>query len=131
MIENRLPVDVYREMRKVCGLSPKSEQAAKIGLKNSLYTVMIENHERVLAMGRVIGDGGTACQLVDICVHPGYQKQGLGKEIMSHLMKYIERELPETCYISLIADGDARYLYEKFGFKDTLPESTGMFFEVK
>ncbi len=131
MMENKLSPSIYRAMRIACGLSPKSHEAAEIGLRNSLYTVSIENHETTIAMGRVIGDGGTACQVVDICVLPHLQGQGLGKEIMSHIMKFINTQLPSTCYVSLIADGNAKYLYEKFGFKDTMPDSTGMYLEIE
>ena len=78
-------------------------------------------------MGRIIGDSGCFCQVVDICVLNEYQGRGIGKMIMQEIKDFIDNELPETCYISLIADGDASYLYEKFGFKDTLPASKGMF----
>ncbi len=78
-------------------------------------------------MGRLVGDGGTACQVVDIYVLSAWQDKGIGKLIMQDIMNFIENELSETCYISLIADGEASKLYEKFGFKNTLPESRGMF----
>jgi hypothetical protein len=48
---------------------------------------------------------------------------------MEKLMEFITNELPTSCYISLIADGDASFLYEKFGFKDTMPESKGMYYK--
>ena len=41
-------------------------------------------------MGRVIGDGGTAFQIIDIAVHPSYQGQGFGKEILKQVMAFIE-----------------------------------------
>jgi predicted N-acetyltransferase YhbS len=46
--------------------------------------------------------------------------------VMQALMDYIQQQLPDSCYINLIADGDARYLYEKFGFTDVAPASIGM-----
>lgn len=33
-------------------------------------------------MGRVIGDGGTTFQIVDIAVDPDYQGQGYGRVIL-------------------------------------------------
>ena len=126
VLEQPIPVDVYRETLAACGLVPKSVAAAEAGLKNTLYSVMVKNHETVIAMGRVIGDGGTACQVVDVCVLPENQNQDIGKMIMSHIMHYIDRQLPETCDVSLIAKGDSKYLYEKYGFKLTAPEAAGM-----
>ncbi len=130
VLEQPIPVDIYRETRAACGLSAKSAEAAEAGLKNTLYSVLVKNHETVIGMGRLIGDGGTACQVVDICVLPENQNQGVGRMILSHIMHYIDHHLPDTCYISLIAEGDTKYLYEKFGFKLTAPESAGMFYFV-
>jgi len=45
---------------------------------------------------------------------------------MEELMKCYEEKAPASAYLSLIADGYARYLYEKYGFVVTLPASVGM-----
>ena len=130
VVEGTIPVDVYRKLRTESGLSGKTREAAEKGLKNSIYSVKIENQGECIGMGRIIGDGGCFCQIVDICVLPEFQGKGVGKMIMTHLTRFIKEELPESCYISLIADGGAFHLYEKFGFKDTLPGSKGMFLKV-
>jgi len=130
IIENKLPAEIYRHLRVISGLSVKSVEASEIGLPHSLYTILLQKGEQAVGMGRLIGDGGCFCQVVDICVHPDEQGQGLGKLIMQTLTTYIHKNLPATCYISLIADGDASFLYEKFGFRDTLPASKGMYLKV-
>jgi len=127
IVEGNIPVEVYRGLRDLSGLSPKSRVASELGLKNSLQAVMIKIDDEIIGMGRLIGDGGCFCQVVDICVNPKVQGLGVGKAIMKNLMDFIEHHLPETCYVSLIADGDASYLYEKFGFRDTAPKSKGMY----
>lgn len=90
---------------------------------------MLEFDNETIGMGRVIGDGGCFCQVVDICVLPEFQGKGMGKLIMENINRFIENNLPKSCYISLIADGDASFLYEKYGFRDTLPESRGMYLQ--
>ena len=77
-------------------------------------------------MGRIVGDGGLNYEVVDIAVHPDYQRQGLGSRIMTALMAYLEREAPSSAYVSLIADHGAPALYSKFGFEFTAPASVGM-----
>lgn len=127
-----IPLESYLRLREESGLGAKTEEAAKAGLKNSLCSVLVVDPEygnAHIGMGRVIGDGGCHCQVTDICVLPEYQGKGLGKAIMEKLMEFIENKLPASCYISLIADGDASFLYEKFGFKDTMPESKGMYYK--
>jgi len=119
-------VEDYRRLRRVTGLSEKSLEAAEAGLPNSWFAVTVQLDGRPVGMGRVIGDGGTAFQIVDIAVEPQHQGKGLGKQIMTALVEQIHAKAPPTAYVSLIADGDARHLYGKFGFEPVMPASIGM-----
>ena len=122
-------VDEYLAQRKVCGLSDRGKDASKIGLSNSIYSVIIRRSadQELVGMGRLIGDGGTAYQIVDIAVHPSEQGKGLAKNIMQLLMTHIENEVDPQAYINLIADCPADNLYKQFGFVETAPESLGMY----
>jgi ribosomal protein S18 acetylase RimI-like enzyme len=77
-------------------------------------------------MGRVIGDGGLNYEIVDMAVHPDYQRQGIGARVMAALMAYLRDNAPRSAYVCLIADNDAPALYKKFGFEFTAPVSVGM-----
>lgn len=117
----------YSELRLESGMVEKPKEAAEVGLKNSLFAVSIYDEETLIGMGRVIGDGGTAFQVVDIVVKPNYQGQGLGKIIMKHIMEFLNEHTYPNSYVSLIADGSADKLYKKFGFEYTYPRSQGMY----
>lgn len=119
-------VEDYRRLRKVAGLSEKSQAAAEAGLPNTWHAVTIRQDGRTIGMGRVIGDGGTAFQIVDIAVEPNHQGKGLGKRIVAALVDHLRAHAPASAYVSLIADGDAQYLYAKYGFAPVMPESIGM-----
>lgn len=82
-----------------------------------------------MGMGRVVGDGGCFYQVVDIAVLKEHQGKGIGKMIMGEIMQYIEANVPESGYVSLIADGKAQDLYAQFGFVQTAPGSVGMAFK--
>lgn len=125
-------IEDYRRLREIAGLSPKSQEAAEKGLPNTIYAATIRYQAGVIvAMGRVIGDNGCFYQIVDIAVDPSHQGKGLGKIIVSSLIDYVKAEAPDGAYVSLIADGPAKYLYAKFGFKPVTPESIGMAFRVQ
>jgi ribosomal protein S18 acetylase RimI-like enzyme len=119
-------VDDYLRLRVVAGLSPKTREGASIGLPNSWFGVTVFYEGQAIGMGRVIGDGGTAFQIVDIAVEPAHQGKGLGKRIMTALMDKLAAEAPEGAYVSLIADGEAKHLYAKYGFEPVMPASIGM-----
>jgi GNAT superfamily N-acetyltransferase len=122
--------DEYRHLRVAAGLSPKSAEAAARGLPNTLHGVTIREDGILVAMGRIVGDGGCFFQLVDIAVDPRVQGQGLGKRIVAALTEHLRQTAPEGAYISLIADGDARHLYAQFGFAPTAPASIGMVLDL-
>jgi GNAT superfamily N-acetyltransferase len=127
----RLPtVGEYRDLRRLSGLSEKSLEAAERGLPSTLFSVVVEHGGAAIGMGRVIGDGGTAYQVVDIAVLPAHQGKGLGKRIVAALVDWLRATAPKTAYISLIADGPAKDLYAQYGFKPTAPASIGMAFRI-
>lgn len=119
-------VEDYRRLRLVSGLSAKNQAAAEAGLPNTWFAVTIRHGDDTVGMGRVIGDGGTAFQIVDIAVEPAHQGQGLGKTIVAALVDHLRAHAPASAYVSLIADGDAQFLYAKYGFEPVMPASIGM-----
>ena len=126
LIESFPDAATYRRLRIETGLSPKSHEAAERGLANTLYGVSLVRDGEVIGMGRVIGDNGTVFAIVDIAVRPDHQGQGLGKRIMAALDAWLRTHAPESAYVMVIADGDARHLYAQFGFADTAPASISM-----
>lgn len=118
--------DTYRHLRVAAGLSPKSAEAAARGLPNTLFAVQLLHGEEPVGMGRVIGDGGTAFQVVDIAVLPAHQGRGLGKRLMAGIAAWLQANVPEGGYVSLLADVPADALYAQFGFVPTAPATLGM-----
>lgn len=67
-IEEKIPDPAeYCALRITCGLSAMSVEAAKEGLPKSLYAVTLRDGEKLIGMGRVVGDG-LHVQVVDIAV---------------------------------------------------------------
>lgn len=121
----------YRALRAACGLSAKSREAAALGLPNSLYAVTVRDDAVLVGMGRIVGDGGCNFEVVDVAVHPNYQRQGLGGRIMAALATWLDANAPTSAYVSLIADDHSPALYARYGFRPTAPKSIGMGFIVR
>ncbi|CAN5300451.1 GNAT family N-acetyltransferase [soil metagenome] len=111
----------YIDIRLRAGLSRKSPEAAAIGLKNGLFSVVVYAESTPVGIGRVVGDGGCFFEIVDIAVVPEHQKKGLGDLIMQRLMAYIHSNAPSTAYVSLMADNDTPKFYARYGFNASLP----------
>lgn len=110
----------YCELRKLCGLGPRTVAAATIALPRSLFAICLRSGEenQLIAMGRVVGDLGSHVQVCDIAVRPEHQKKGYSKIILENIRAFIKREVPECAFVNLFADVD--FLYQKFGFEYTV-----------
>lgn len=115
----------YCDLRQVAGLSPMPLEAAKVAVNGALYAVTVYLDTRLIAMGRVIGDGGCFFQVIDVAVHPDFQGKGLGKQVMEHIETYLKSVTSAGSYVSLI--GDKPEFYEKLGYQYTAPNGHGMF----
>lgn len=120
----------FTELRRLAGMTPRTVESARRGLPGTLYGVVAvfdsasDGNEEIVAMGRIVGDGGAVYQISDMAVHPDHQGKGLGTEIMDRLMAYIEETAPTGAYVSLIADVDG--FYERWGFEPVSPGSRGL-----
>lgn len=122
----------YIDIRLRAGLSRKSPEAAAIGLKNGLFSVVVYAGDVPVGIGRVIGDGGCFFEIVDIAVLPEHQKKGLGHRIMQSLMSYVHTNALPTAYVSLMADHGTPTFYERYGFEASLlPQKAGMALRIK
>jgi len=119
LVERFPGADDYCRLRADAGMAPPTIEAARRGLPNTLYVVSLLRDGEVVGMGRVIGDGGCFFIVVDIAVTPSLQGQGLGKRIMTALDAWLRANAPPSAVVSLVADGDAKHLYARFGFVDT------------
>ncbi|MBF9233299.1 GNAT family N-acetyltransferase [Microvirga alba] len=126
LVERAPTVDEFLFLREQTGLGRRSRMAAEKGVGGGLYAVIIEHEGRAIGMGRIVGDGGTTFQVTDIGVLPDYRGKGLGLRIMSALMHWLEENVPETGFVSLIADTGSAPFYERFGFKVRPIERPGM-----
>lgn len=126
LVERFPEADDYCRLRTQAGMSPKTLEAARKGLPNTLYGVSLRHDDEVIGMGRIIGDGGCFFTVVDIAVAPAYQGRGLGKLIMGALDTWLRTNAEPSAYVTLVADGDAKYLYAKYGFVETAPASVNM-----
>ncbi|KAF2400669.1 acyl-CoA N-acyltransferase [Trichodelitschia bisporula] len=129
ILVSRAPrIDACLHLRVSCGLTPRTAAQAELALAGSWYMVHILHLDsnKVVGMGRIIGDGGGYFHIVDIAILPEHQRRGLGDWIMHALIDHIKEEAPEGAYVNLIADLQGKKLYARHGFVETSPKAEGM-----
>ncbi len=125
----RVPlVEEYNSVRAAAGLGERDPGAAALGLTNTLFGVCVESSERVVGIGRIIGDGGLFFQIVDVAVVPERQGEGLGTLVMEALVSWLEGNASIGAYVQLVAAEGTTGFYERHGFRIRTPEASGMSF---
>ncbi|MDR2558356.1 MAG: GNAT family N-acetyltransferase [Oscillospiraceae bacterium] len=117
--ENKITYADYKALRDSAGWREVSERQFDIGVKNTHYTVAVKHNDKVVAMGKAVGDGGYYWNISDLIVLPEYQGKGLGREINERLLKFINdsAESGEYVVVHLASAKGKEPFYEKFGFK--------------
>ena len=109
----------YCELRAAVGWQPIMEQQAQSGIDHSDYIIACKDADRIVGCARVFWDKGYIAYLADVMVKPEYQKQGIGKHMVSECISFVDRQLKEGWRIKIVivsAKGKEPF-YEKFGFE--------------
>jgi GNAT superfamily N-acetyltransferase len=118
----------YVHLRRATGLSPKTVVQAESALSGSWAFRRVETESgELVAMGRVIGDGGWYFLIADMATLPEHQGRGIGGAVLDSLLEEICARAEPNAYVTLTADPPGRRLYESRGFSDVAPDRTGMF----
>ena len=87
-------------------------------LDNSLLKVGLWQHDpkfpKLIGFARCTGDGVIDATIWDVAINPVYQGYGLGKQLMSYLMRSLKRE--GISRVTLFADSDVIDFYKRQGW---------------
>jgi len=78
----------------------------------------MENN-RIIGMGRIVGDNAMYFYIQDIIITPEFQRQHIGSNIMTSIMHYLEKNAPfkSGAFVGLMASPGLSYFYKKYGFE--------------
>ncbi len=116
--ENSLSVEAYLALRAQVGWKRLSGEQAQKALANSLFIVAAYEADRLVGMGRIVGDGAVICYVQDLIVIPDVQGRGIGSTILERLktfVKSLRMEHTEMMLCLMCAKGRESF-YKKHGF---------------
>lgn len=125
--DNELDVSTYLNLRSAVSWKVLTEEQAEKALKNSILTVTAYDGDKVIGMGRIVGDGAVICYIQDLIVIPEYQGKGVGGMIIESLIEYVrELQLPDTqMMLDLMCALGREDFYKKYGFISRPNEKLG------
>ncbi len=106
------------QLLQAVGWGRRPLRRVKRALDNSLLKVGLWQHDskfpRLIGFARCTGDGVIDATIWDVAINPVYQRCGLGKQLMSYLMKCLRRN--GISRVTLFADADVITFYQRQGW---------------
>ncbi|MGC6590380.1 GNAT family N-acetyltransferase [Paenibacillus sp. Dod16] len=117
----------YMDLKAVAGLPEVEISAIATALNRSVLSLLArDDNDRLIGMGRVVGDGAFYFQLVDIMVAASHLDQGVEEMIVSELLSRLAKIAPSGAEVTVITDVPGIKLYQHAGFKLLYPDRYGM-----
>ena len=106
------------QLLQAVGWGRRPLRRVKRALDNSLLKIGLWQHDpkfpRLIGFARCTGDGVIDATIWDVAINPVYQGYGLGKQLMSYLMRSLKRE--GVSRVTLFADSDVITFYKRQGW---------------
>ncbi len=116
IVGNGLTWEIYDSIRRYADMQVYDKEDIMKALKNTLYSTVIYDKDKPIAIGRVVGDGRIVFFIKDVVVHPEYRKNHIGDMVVNNLLDYIEKVSCKNPYIGLMAMPSTEEFYKRFGF---------------
>jgi len=81
-------------------------------IENADIIVTATIGDKIIGVARAVSDFNYCCYLSDLAVDEQYQKNGIGKKLISK----VQEQLNDKCKIILLSAPDATQYYPKIGF---------------
>jgi len=117
-IEQRLPTPTeYQHLRSAVGWNCPEVADCAAALARSIGGVCAVEDGRLVGMGRIVGDVFYSF-IVDVVVHPGHQRTGVGSAIVRSL-ESVAAHANVTGKVGLVAAVDVVPFYAHLGYEET------------
>nr|YP_009315272.1 Hypothetical protein ycf52 [Yamadaella caenomyce]SCW23727.1 Hypothetical protein ycf52 [Yamadaella caenomyce] len=124
-------VNLY-DLEKLCdsvGWVRRPFRKVKIAIENSFLTVSlfheVNDHRYLIGFARATSDHAFNATIWDVVVHPEFQGKGLGRVLMTQVIKHLR--LADITTITLFADPQVIAFYKHLGFITDPDGVKGMF----
>nr|YP_009393626.1 hypothetical protein [Caloglossa beccarii]ARW62188.1 hypothetical protein [Caloglossa beccarii] len=124
-------INLY-DLEKLCdsvGWVRRPIKKVKIAINNSFLIAHLfyycNNQKKLIGFARATSDHSFNATIWDVVIHPNFQSKGLGKELMTQVIKYLR--FYDISTITLFADPHVTKFYKHLGFVIDPDGVKGMF----
>jgi GNAT superfamily N-acetyltransferase len=133
VIKNTINPQDFLNIRKENDWKDLPYDLVERAIANSMINVSVYDGEKCMGVGRIVGDGVLKGMLTDIMVYKEYQGKGVGKIIVTTLLKELTDMVKEGETFQLEASPTAnnRDFYIKCGMKYKPEIQDGVYLWIK
>ena len=96
----------------------RMEQCYRDMRMTSFYHIAVYDEEFLVGYIDCVSNGVTDGYIQDLMVHPNYQNNGIGTELMHRMIAYLKSK--SIYMISVVYDDSLLSFYKRFGFTEML-----------
>ena len=94
-------------------------------LANTLFHVTVRDEQKLVGMGRVVGDGVLYFYIQDVVVAPGQQGRGIGRMLMEAIEHYLAGATRPGATVGLLAAQGKEGFYRRYGYLERSGDPLG------
>ena len=128
-----ISVSDFQNLRERVKWNKLDDNQVYKALNNSMINVSVKVDERVVGIGRIVGDNCLKGMLTDIMVDPDYQGLGIGKLIVTSLISKLDYQVGvgESFQLEASPTANNREFYIKCGLKYKPENQDGTYLWIK
>jgi len=113
---NEVSVEDYNILCDSVGWGARNCEKVRMALDRSDFIIATRINGQTVGMARVMQDGLQAI-VMDVMVLPDYQRHGIGKTMMGHVMEYLKSiSYDGGIFVNLMSAKGKEEFYKQFGF---------------
>jgi len=126
IVEPCLPTaEQWMALRASMGWATFPPEVAEKSLNATWYCVCAFDGDKLIGMGRVLGDGVISFYIGNVMVLPSYQNEGVGKRIIERILAHVERNAAPGAIASLFSIKGKEGFYGQLGFEPRPDDTRG------
>ena len=75
------------ELFRIAPLGEKSPSHLELVFSSSLFKFIVMDSGKLIGAGRALADGADCSYICDVVIHPEYQGEGIGKQLVNKLIE--------------------------------------------
>lgn len=133
VIKKEIDTSDFVKIRDDLGWNEIPRNLVEKAIAGSMVNISVFDSEKCIGVGRIVGDGALKGMLTDIMVLREYQNKGVGKLIVTSLIKELNDKVKEGDCFQLEASPTAnnRNFYIKCGLKYKPENQDGVYMWIR